>query len=358
MTANGNDAELFILKQAVDNAGEAFVTINKNSTVLFFNKAAEKVFGYSQEEVVGKNLVNILGPDCREGHERGVDKFVQTGQGKLIGHATEFNAMRKNGETFPAEICFSVTSVQNEIYFTGIIRDLTEAKELQDKLVKSERLAALGQMTAEITHEIKNPLMIIGGFARRLQKKEENKESAKKLDIIVNEVSRLENLLRGLKYTFTPQTLILQRINLCQVLNEVQELLADECKERGIELDLYLNNICILIDADRDKLKQVIINLVNNSMEAMKDGGKLSITTRFVDNTAEVAIHDSGSGIPQEMKEKIFDPFFTTKQDGTGLGLCVSKKIIESHKGSSFSIESKEGVGTIARLALTRVHTE
>ena len=358
MTATGNDAKLIILKQAVDNAGEAFVTINKNSTVLFFNKAAEKVFGYSQEEVDGKNLVNILGPDCRAGHERAVDKFVRTGQGKLIGHATEFNAMRKNGETFPAEISFSVTSVKNEPYFTAIIRDLTETKELQNQLVKSERLAALGQIAAEIIHEIKNPLMVIGGFARRLRKKVEDKESTKKLDIIANEVSRLENLLRGLKYTFTPQTLILQKINLCQVLKEVQELLADECKEMGIALDLHLIDTCILIDADRDKLKQVIINLLKNSMEAMKDGGKLSITTRYVDDTAEIAIHDSGPGIPQEIKEKIFDPFFTTKEDGTGLGLCVSKKIVESHKGGSFSIESKEGLGTVVRLALTRAHTE
>ncbi len=230
-------------------------------------------------------------------------------------------------------------------------------EQAEKDLEKSERLAVLGQMVAEIIHEIKNPLMVIGGFARRLRKREKDKESAKKLDIIANEVSRLENLLRGLKYTFTPQTLILQKINLCQVLQEVQELLTDECKEMGIALDLHLIDTCMLIDADRDKLKQVIINLLKNSMEAMKDGGKLSITTRYVDDTAEIAIHDSGPGIPQKIKEKIFDPFFTTKKDGTGLGLCISKKIVESHKGGSFNIESKEGLGTVVRLALTRAHT-
>jgi len=350
-----NDTELVILKNAVDSAGEAFVTIDKNSRVLFFNKAAESVFGYNQNEVVGRNLATILSPACWEGHNKAVAKYIDTGQGKLVGHATEFNAMRKNGETFPAVISFSVAIVNNEPYFTGIIRDLTETKELQEQLIKTQHLAALGQTVAEITHEIKNPLMIIGGLAGRIRKKEKDKESIKKLDIIVSEVTRLENLLKGLKYIYTPQTLNLEKINLCQVLSEVHELVADDCKKKNIDLDLHLVDACILIDADREKLKQVILNVVKNSMEAMEDGGKLFITTRYLDRTVEIAIMDSGPGIPEEMKKRIFDPFFTTKEEGTGLGLSVSKKIAESHEGCTFTVESEEGRGTVVRIVMNRL---
>ncbi|MBU0729386.1 MAG: PAS domain S-box protein [Proteobacteria bacterium] len=349
-----NDAELFILKDAVDNAGEAFITIDKDSTVLFFNKAAESVFGYSQKEVLGKPLANILGPACREGHEHAVRRYIQTGQGKLIGHTTEFLAMRKGGETFPAAISFSVARVNDALYFTGIVRDLSEQQNLQNKLINAERLAALGQTVAEITHEIKNPLTIIGGFARRLAKNEQNAQNAEKLNIIVSEVDRLENLLKGLKTYYTPQILNLKRFDLCRIIDEVHALVSDECRSKKIDLEIKLHDTCILIEGDEEKLKQVLINVVKNSIEASGDGGKLSIETRYVENTAEIAVRDSGPGIPEAMKKKIFEPFFTTKQQGTGLGLAVSKRIVEGHAGSSFTIESEEGRGTVVKIALTR----
>ena len=152
------NGELAVLKGAVENTNEAFVTIDRNHRVVFFNKAAENIFGFSREEVTGHDLDVIMSPTCSRDHRRAVERYVQTRMPRRIAHETEILATRKNGETFPASISFSVSEVEGEIYFTGIVRDLTETKALQEHILKSERLAALGQVVAEITHEIKNSL--------------------------------------------------------------------------------------------------------------------------------------------------------------------------------------------------------
>ena len=160
--------ELSILKSAVENTNEAFVTIDERHKVIFFNKAAEMIFGYSREEVVGHDLDIIMAPDCSRDPRKAVDHYVRTKLPKRIGHSTELLATRKNGDKFPADISFSVSEVAGKLYFTGIVNDLTEKKTLQEQIMNSERLAALGKAAAEIAHEIKNPLMMIGGFANQL----------------------------------------------------------------------------------------------------------------------------------------------------------------------------------------------
>jgi len=191
----GCGTALGILKGAIENTNEAFVTIDQDSRVIIFNRAAEQIFGYSRDEIIGRDLADILGPGCREGHQMAVARYVKTGEAKLIGHETQFNAMRKNGESFPAAISFSVVEINSDLFFTGIIRDMTETLALQEKVIAGERLAALGQAVAEISHEIKNPLLLIGGFARQLLKSDLNAKDRHKLKIIAEEVKRLEKLL-------------------------------------------------------------------------------------------------------------------------------------------------------------------
>ena len=199
--------EAVILREATENTNEGFVTIDEHHQVIIFNKAAEKIFGYSREEVMGKDLGLILSRECETGHKQAVSRFLETRESKLIGHQTEFVTTRKNGEKFPLSISFSVSKVEGKIYFTGIIRDVSETKALQEQIAKSERLAALGQLVAEITHEIKNPLMMIGGFARQLSRTIQDEKSQSKLKIITDEVQRLENLIQELKEVYRPQQL-------------------------------------------------------------------------------------------------------------------------------------------------------
>ena len=348
----GEGKELALLKVAVENTNEAFVTIDEKHRVFFFNKAAERIFGYNRDEVIGHDLDVIMSPRCSRNHREAVDRYVATKVPRRIGHDTEILATRKNGETFPANISFSVAEVGGRLYFTGIVRDLTETKALQERIIQSERLAALGQVVAEITHEIKNPLMLIGGFARQMTKQVNEEKSLEKLNIIVREVSRLEKLLEELREFYLPRPLRKEVLDVDALLKELHELVRADCERKGIQSVLKANDGGARIEGDKGKLKQVLVNVVKNAIEAMENGGNLQIRSRQMGEMVEMTITDDGCGIPRGDLEKIFSPFFTTKEHGSGLGLSISKSIIEDHPGSSFTVESEEGRGTNIKITM------
>jgi len=208
--------ELVILKGAVENANEAFITINENHKVVFYNLAAEKTFGYSVEEVIGQDLDLILGPNCPSEHYNAVNRYIESKEPKIIGHSTELIPSRKDGTTFPALISFSVAEVRGRLFFTA------------------EQLAALGQVVAEVTHEIKNPLMMIGGFARQLMKNTDNPVNLKKLGIITEEVRRLEELVKELNELYLPRELNLEEVEVNALINETCALAEESCKNKGL----------------------------------------------------------------------------------------------------------------------------
>jgi two-component system sensor kinase FixL len=347
----GDKFELAILESAVENTNEAFVTINEEHRIVLFNHTAEKIFGYKLSEVIGEDLNTILGPACPADHRKAVNRYIKSRNPGLIGHGTELTASRKNGESFPAFISFSVSEVEGRMFFTGLVRDLTEEKAIEEQFRRAEQLAALGQVVAEISHEIKNPLMMIGGFARQLLKHEKNEENQKKLTIIHEEVGRLEALVRELNALYLPRQLNLEQVDINELLQETHTLSGESCRSKGLEVVKDFQTETLTVTGDRGKLKQVFLNLIKNSIEALDEGGKLTIETRLADNTAEIIIADDGPGISEENLEKVLTPFFTTKRRGSGLGLSVSKRIIEDHQGGSFSISSLDGAGT--RITIT-----
>jgi two-component system sensor kinase FixL len=349
--------ELAVLQGAVENTNEAFVTIDPNHKVLFFNKAAERIFGFSRDEVIGHDLDVIMSPRCSRDHHQAVERYVRTKKPRRIGHGSEILATRKNGEIFPANISFSVSEVDGRMYFTGIVSDLTETKALQERIIRSERLAALGQVVAEISHEIKNPLMMVGGFAKQLIKQNRDEKTNRKLSIIVNEVERLEDLLKELRALYLPRALNMEEMSINDVLREIHELVRADCENKRIITEIRTDGSQPVVMGDRAKLKQVFLNLVKNAMEAMESGGNLSVQSQLRGDKVEIAILDSGCGISKEDLGKVFSPFFTTKRHGTGLGLSISKSIIEEHPGSSLAVESEGGKGTLFRVSLPVIGT-
>jgi len=348
--------EMVILKSAVENTNEAFVTIDENHTVIFFNKAAEKIFGYSRKEVIGRDLNVIMSPSCSKNHRQAVMRYVKTRIPGRIGHDTEMLARRKNGDSFPASISFSVTEVSGKLFFTGIVRDITEKKALQEQVIRSEKLSALGQLAAEITHEIKTPLMLIGGFAQQLIRVIDDEKYLQKLNIITAEVTRLEKLLTDLREFHSPKTIASEKVDLKELFQEIYYMLRSDCEKKNIQTELTIDDKALLVAGDRHSLKQVFLNLFKNSMDAMEHGGILSIQTSLVGDKVEITVMDEGCGIPEQDKDKIFSPFFTTKKHGTGLGLCISKRIIEEHAEGSLSMKSKEGKGTSFKVSLPVYH--
>jgi PAS domain S-box-containing protein len=348
----GTFQEWTILRGAIENTNEGFVTIDENHQILIFNKAAEKIFGYSREEVLGKDLALVLAPECTEGHKQAVSRFLQTGKSKLIGHQTEFLTARKNGERFPLSISFSLSEFEGKMFFTGLIRDLTETKALEAQIVQSERLAALGQLVAEITHEIKNPLIMIGGFARQLSRSDRDEKSRTKLIIITEEVQRLEKLVQELSEIYRPQKLSLEPIDINLLLTHIFSLSQEDCARLHIALHLDTPETPLWVQGDPGKLKQVFLNLVKNAMEAMEQGGEVKIQAELASDRVDIKISDNGPGVQTKDQDKLFTPFFTTKRRGTGLGLSVSKRIIENHPGGTLTLDSWEGKGTTVSISL------
>ncbi|MFH1148643.1 MAG: ATP-binding protein [Pseudomonadota bacterium] len=224
--------------------------------------------------------------------------------------------------------------------------------EMQEALIRSERFAAIGEAAAHVSHEIKNPLMIIGGFAVQIEKSlSPDDPNAKKLQIISNEVRRLEDLLTEVK-DFTRPTKPQKEsgdINYC--VGETLEMMLSHFEEKGVTCEKSLNRSLPAVSFDSSQMKQVLINLIKNAVEAMPHGGKLIVSSLQSGPYIKVSIADSGYGIPEDSFKNVFSPFFTTKNKGTGLGLTVSYRILQDH-GGTISFESKTGEGTKFTLSL------
>jgi signal transduction histidine kinase len=210
----------------------------------------------------------------------------------------------------------------------------------------------LGQVVAEITHEIKNPLMMIGGFASQLIQKASDEKSFTKLNIIKDEVSRLETLIKELNELYIPIALNIESLDLNGLLEDVYKLVKDDCERKRIRTEIETEKGPVIVEGDRAKLKQAFLNLIKNATEAIEHGGNLAIKSKAAGDIIEITVADDGCGIPTNELEEVFSPFFTTKKDGTGLGLSISKHIIEEHDGSSFSLESEEGKGTVFKITM------
>jgi two-component system sensor histidine kinase HydH len=221
----------------------------------------------------------------------------------------------------------------------------------QERLVHTERFAAIGEAAAYVSHEIKNPLMVIGGLARQVENKEGEPSLKEKLHIIQTEVQRLENFLGDLRDFTRPATPVMQKININEVIHEVDTLMQEEAKNQGVDLVEQLDPHLPPLQADPNQMKQVILNLVKNAFEAMDSGGQVVLASGAEDNQVWFSVKDTGNGMPPEVLEKIFNPFFTTKKKGTGLGLAVIHKIVADHHGS-VSVQSLPDQGTTFRIKL------
>jgi two-component system, NtrC family, sensor histidine kinase HydH len=227
-----------------------------------------------------------------------------------------------------------------------------ELVESHERLVQSERFAAVGEAAAYVSHEIKNPLMVIGGLARQVERKVGDEPNAvQKLQIIQNEVLRLETFLGDLRDFTRPAAPAKQQVNINDIIQEVDALMAEQAKSQEVKLVEHLDPNLPPLEADPNQMKQVLLNLLKNALEALDSGGQVILSSGAADHQVWFSVRDTGNGMPQEVLEKIFDPFFTTKEKGTGLGLAVIHKIITDHHGD-VSVSSSPDKGTTIRVNL------
>ena len=248
-------------------------------------------------------------------------------------------------------------AVENAIIHSNLETLNKDLRAMHEQLIQSEKMAALGAMMAEITHEIRNPLVSIGGFTRRLAKRIHDPEEKKYIDIIMSEVSRLEAIIHDNLSYIKEMAPRLKEEDLNAVMNDTLTLYEDEFAQRGIKLDKQLAPSLQLLLIDAQQIKQAIINLVKNAIEAMTNGGTLNIVTHYQQATREAVLEigDTGPGIPARMMHNIFNPYYTTKTLGTGLGLPIVSRIIKAHKGR-IEVKNREAGGAVFTIWLPYHH--
>jgi two-component system sensor kinase FixL len=335
------------------NATDAIVTIDEHHTIVGFNYGAEKMFGYPRQEALGQDLSIIIPPPYKEKHQEYVRRYTSTRRPHVVGKHLQLRAQRRDGTEFPLSISFSVADIHGKLFFTGIIRDISDYKQMEERLLQSERLATVGNTVAHIAHEIKNPLMIIGGFARQLLKVTcLDEKSRHKLEIMVQEVSRLETLVAEMRDFVRPAETRKTLGNVEPLIEATLEFFQDLFTEHHIQVQRVSPGTLPAVNFDAKQIRQVLINLFKNAIEAMSEGGTLTLTTQIKDRNLQIGIADTGSGMLPETAAKIFQPYYTTKEKGTGLGLAICQFIVEQQHGGCIDVASIPGQGSTFTIQL------
>ncbi|OGR24829.1 MAG: hypothetical protein A2139_10920 [Desulfobacca sp. RBG_16_60_12] len=334
------------------SATDALITINEDHVIVGYNHGAEEMFGYTRTEALGQDLKLIIPPPFTEVHRDYLRRYLATREVHVLGRQRRLTARRRNGQEFPLSISFSVAEIQGNLYFTAIMRDITEYTAMEDRVLQSERLAAVGNIVAHIAHEIKNPLLIIGGFARQLLKAPGFDDQARrKLSIMAEEVSNLEEMVAEMRDFVRRPPTQKRPGQIAAVVAGALELFQDTLKEHHIQVRQVEETPLPPVTFDPQQVHQVLINLFKNALEAMPKGGEITITSRVKGDKVEISVTDTGAGLAPEVAGNIFQPYFTTKEKGTGLGLAICQNIMAEHGGCIFA-DSAPGHGATFTIQL------
>ncbi|MFZ0429795.1 MAG: PAS domain S-box protein [Acidobacteriota bacterium] len=337
------------LRAILDTCVDGIITIDDKSEILSFNPAAVRIFGYQPHEVIGRDVSILMPEPYHRQHASFVNHFLETRQGQIIGRGREVVGRRKDGTNFPLYLAVSDVNVRGRKVFTGIARDLTDFKKMQEEMIQSQKLAAIGEMAASVGHEIKNPLAGISGAIEILKDTLDPQDQRRQvMDDILSEVKRLDNTVRDLLAFSRPWNPDLQVCHLEEVAERVARAFQEQEDLARVRF-VFGSPAEAQARVDPWLFEKVLWNILDNANDAMGGEGEVSFSFDSGPGYVEMIVSDSGSGMPPELLKDIFRPFFTTKNRGTGLGLAICKKILDAH-GGSISISSKLQKGTRVRI--------
>ncbi len=360
------------LRSILNTVPDAMVVIDEHGIMSSFSATAERLFGYKAAEVVGSNVSMLMPSPHRENHDQYLYRYLTTGERRIIGIGRVVVGERKDGSTFPMELSVGEMHSGAERYFTGFIRDLTERQktearlqELQAELVHISRLTAMGEMASALAHELNQPLSAIANYirgSRRLLDTQppriEMLQGA--LEKAGDQALRAGQIIRRLR-DFVSRGESERRVeHLPKLMEEASALALVGAKEHGIQVRFHYDPRCELVLADKVQVQQVLLNLMRNALEAMLEAPRRSLlvqTEPVEDDMIMVSVIDTGHGICDKIARQLFTPFITTKPQGMGVGLSISRTIIEAHGGHIWAEPNPEG-GTIFRFTLRAVEEE
>jgi two-component system sensor histidine kinase PilS (NtrC family) len=343
-----------INRNIVQSINSGLITLSSELEITYMNPAAERITGFSHRELDGHHIREVF-PEIVSNLRSRKDRVDEGMPHRL--EAIDIGFKRKDGVQLHLGFSQSVLRdpTGNEFGLILIFQDLTELRQMQEQVRRMDRLAVVGELTAGIAHEIRNPLASLSGSIQMLSDEADFGPVQQRLmDITLREAERLNALVNEFLLFSKPERTVNQMVEVSKVINDTLEMLKNSPElSRPIRIHHELTeNLWVEIDSQR--LQQVIWNLVLNAVQEMRNSGHLSISTRMraQDGTAkaqkklaEISISDTGPGIPQENHGKVFDPFFTTKENGTGLGLTIVHRIVENYGGKIF-VQSDSGTGT------------
>ncbi len=356
------------LRTLLDAAVDGIIVINQDGKIVTFNHAAEKMFGYAADEVMGCS-VNLLMPEPhRSAHDGYLHAYKSTGKARIIGIGREVLGRHKDGSTLPLYISVGESHIDDSWCFVGILHDLTQRKriemELQEHktlLTHAARLNVLGEMTAGIAHEVNQPLTAIATYAevcrRMLDSVDSDMHDLKDtLRLINQQAIRAGDVTQRLRNLAVKQDNERSETDINELIDDVVKLSAADARIHNITLLTELDSMLPPVVVDVIEIQQVLLNLINNSIDVLSDNamGDKTVTIRsrlFDDSTLQVLVEDNGSGISQHMQEKLFEPFSSSKAYGMGIGLSISRSIIHAH-GGNLSLIKTSPQGTVFGFSL------
>ena len=358
------------LRSILDTVPDAMIVIDEQGVITSFSAAAEALFGYSAAEAIGSNVRNLMPSPYREAHDDYLARYLSTGERRIIGIGRVVVAERKDGSTFPIELAVGEMRSSDQRYFTGFIRDISERQEtearlqdLQSELVHMSRLTAMGEMASALAHELNQPLSAIGNYlkgSRRLLEPADDETSSMMrtaLDKAAEQALRAGQIIRRLR-DFVSRGETERRVeSVSKLVEEASALALVGAKELAVDVRMRFQPDADLVLADRVQIQQVLLNLIRNAIDAMGESQKreLVITTRLDgSNMLQVSVADTGPGLAPEIVDQLFQPFVTTKRQGMGVGLSISRTIIDAHGGKIWVEPNRDG-GTIFHFTLRAV---
>ncbi len=343
------------LRAVAESASDAIVIADAEGRILDWNPGAARMFGYTEAEVTGQPLTVLIPERYRARHRDGMKRLAGGGERHIIGRTVELEGVRKDGSEFPLELSLGECEVAGGRLYTSIVRDITERKKLEEQLLQSQKMEAVGQLAGGVAHDFNNLLQAMLSLTQMLvvhsSDRERLKNDATELE---QQVKRGAALTRQLLLFSRRETVHPERLDLNDVVRDGITLLRRLLKA-NVAITTNLAEGRLPVAGDRGQLGQVLLNLAVNAADAMPAGGRLSIETGKDDGSVWLKVADTGGGIPAAVRDHIFEPFFTTKGEGkgTGLGLSVVHGIVLQHRGT-VTFESPEGEGTTFAVTLPR----
>lgn len=326
-------------RAVLDTAVDAIITIDTDGIISSVNPATIKMFGYPEADLIGKNISVLMPEPYRDEHDGYIRNYLQTGNARIIGIGRQVVGKKQNGYEFPAHLAVSEFSVRGVLYFTGIIRDLSELERVQKQLMQAERLAAIGQMMTGLAHESRNALQraqaCLDMLSLDLQNNPEQLDLARRATTALQDLHRLYEEVRSYA---APIHLEFRKCDIATIWRKEWDNLSALRAGKQIQLLEADNNPGLSCEIDVHRIEQVFRNVLENAIHTCSADGVITIHCSVIDWQGEpgirIAVTDNGKGMSDEIADKIFEPFFTTKQKGTGLGMAIAHRIMTAHGGS------------------------